>query len=201
MLCPLRGRARPPAPSSTSRPAHQPGGVNCAERQLTRRPSRPDRPAAHWPRPCRALGSEARLVHGGTGTESCPHRRAEPGGGAGRERPHRGPRAASRGRRAAGPPFAEILGGRPEHNGRAFAALLDGAPSAYRDAVCLNAAAALVIAGRAADLHEGVAIARESIDSGAARACLRKLAAITGEAAGTEGSSGAPRPGKAESTP
>jgi len=76
-------------------------------------------------------------------------------------------------------PFEEILGGSPEENGRAFAALLDGAPSAYRDAVLLNAAAALVIAGKASDLAEGAAQAAESIDSGAARARIEALARVT----------------------
>lgn len=63
-------------------------------------------------------------------------------------------------------PFEEILGGTPEENATAFRALLDGAPSAYRDAVLLNSAAALVVAGDASDLREGVEKARESIDSG-----------------------------------
>ncbi len=76
-------------------------------------------------------------------------------------------------------PFAAILGGSPADNARAFAALLDGAGGAYRDAVLLNAAAALVIAGRAGDLPEGAAIAAESIDSGAARNKVSALARIT----------------------
>ncbi|MEX5726743.1 anthranilate phosphoribosyltransferase [Rhodovulum iodosum] len=80
-------------------------------------------------------------------------------------------------------PFDAILGGTPEHNARAFGALLDGEPSAYRDAVLLNAAAALVVAGRAKTLPEGVEIASESIDSGAARAKVEGLAKITSEAA------------------
>ena len=75
--------------------------------------------------------------------------------------------------------FEAILGGTPEHNARAFRALLDGEASAYRDAVLLNAAAALVVAGRVDDLREGVAIARESIDSGAARGKVEALAAAT----------------------
>ena len=79
-------------------------------------------------------------------------------------------------------PFEAILGGTPEENGAALAALLDGAPSAYRDAVLLNAAAALLVAGRANDLREGVEIARESIDSGAARGKVAALARITQEA-------------------
>ncbi len=80
-------------------------------------------------------------------------------------------------------PFEDILGGTPEQNGAAFRALLDGTPSAYRDAVLLNAAAALVIAELAADLREGVAMAAESIDSGAARDRVTTLAKITQEGA------------------
>ena len=76
-------------------------------------------------------------------------------------------------------PFEAILGGDPEENGRAFRALLEGEASAYRDAVLLNAAAAILIAGRAADLTEGAAQARESIDSGAARRAVEMLAQVT----------------------
>lgn len=79
-------------------------------------------------------------------------------------------------------PFAAILGGTPAENGRAFAALLDGAQTAYRDAVLLNAAAALLIADRATTLREGVEIARASLDSGAAKAKVTGLARITSEA-------------------
>ncbi len=76
-------------------------------------------------------------------------------------------------------PFEAILGGTPEENGAAFRALLAGAPSAYRDAVLLNAAAALVVAGRVATLPEGVEIAARSIDSGAARSKVEGLARIS----------------------
>ncbi len=76
-------------------------------------------------------------------------------------------------------PFQDILGGTPEHNASAFRALLDGAPSAYRDAVLLNAAAALVVAGAVDDLRDGVRMAAESIDSGAAREKIAALAGIT----------------------
>ena len=76
-------------------------------------------------------------------------------------------------------PLAAILGGTPAENGRALRALLAGELSAYRDAVLLNAAAALVIAEKAAGLAEGVARAAESIDSGAARAKAEGLARIT----------------------
>lgn len=80
-------------------------------------------------------------------------------------------------------PFEDILGGSPEENGAAFRALLDGAPGAYRDAVLLNAAAALVVADAAQDLKSGVAKAAESIDSGAALNRITALATLTSEAA------------------
>ncbi|WP_299813197.1 anthranilate phosphoribosyltransferase [uncultured Jannaschia sp.] len=80
-------------------------------------------------------------------------------------------------------PFRDILGGTPEENGRAFAALLAGEPGAYRDAVLLNAAAALLIADRVSDLRSGAEMAAEAIDSGAARAKVDGLARITSEAA------------------
>ncbi len=76
-------------------------------------------------------------------------------------------------------PFEAILGGTPEENGRAFRALLDGAAGAYRDAVLLNAAAALVVAGRVKTLPEGVALAEESIDTGRAKAKVEALARAT----------------------
>lgn len=76
-------------------------------------------------------------------------------------------------------PFEEILGGSPADNAVAFRALLNGEKSAYRDAVLLNAAAALVVAEKASDLREGVARAAESIDSGAARTKIEDLARIT----------------------
>lgn len=77
-------------------------------------------------------------------------------------------------------PFDDIIGGDPAHNAAAFRALLDGQTGAYRDAVLLNAAAALLIAGKASDLKHGAEIARDSIDSGKAKARLQALAAITG---------------------
>ena len=76
-------------------------------------------------------------------------------------------------------PFEAILGGAPSENAHAFRALLEGAPSAYRDAVLLNAAAALVVAGKAETLRDGVEQAKVSIDSGAAKAKIVALAKIT----------------------
>ena len=76
-------------------------------------------------------------------------------------------------------PFAAITGGTPEENGKALAAVLGGARGAYRDAVLLNAAGALVIADRAASLTEGAEIASESLDSGRALEKLHILARVT----------------------
>lgn len=76
-------------------------------------------------------------------------------------------------------PFSSIVGGTPAHNAAALRALLDGEISAYRDAVLLNTAAALVVADKASDLKQGVEMAKQSIDSGAAREKLQKLAELT----------------------
>ncbi len=75
--------------------------------------------------------------------------------------------------------FKDITGGTPEYNGKALRAVLGGEKGAYRDAVLLNAAAALVIADKAGDLKAGVEIAAESLDSGRAMEAVQKLAAIT----------------------
>ncbi|GAA6162422.1 anthranilate phosphoribosyltransferase [Pelagimonas sp. KU-00592-HH] len=79
-------------------------------------------------------------------------------------------------------PFEAIVGGTPEDNANAFRALLNGEASAYRDAVLLNSAAALVVADAASDLRDGVEKARESIDSGKARDKVEALARITSAA-------------------
>ena len=76
-------------------------------------------------------------------------------------------------------PFEAILGGTPEENAAAFRALMEGATGAYRDAVLLNTAAALVVIGKADDLKAGVEQARTSLDSGAAKAKIEALAVAT----------------------
>lgn len=78
--------------------------------------------------------------------------------------------------------FRDILGGTPEENAVALNALLDGTAGAYRDAVLLNAAAALVVADKADTLKSGVEIARDSIDSGKAKKAVTDLARITSAA-------------------
>ncbi|MBR9863810.1 MAG: anthranilate phosphoribosyltransferase [Rhodobacteraceae bacterium] len=80
-------------------------------------------------------------------------------------------------------PFESIVGGEPAENAAALKALLAGETSAYRDAVLFNTAAALVVADKVENLREGVEVAAQSIDSGAAAAKLDALAKITTEAA------------------
>jgi anthranilate phosphoribosyltransferase len=69
-------------------------------------------------------------------------------------------------------PLTAIRGGDAAYNAAALARLLQGEAGPYRDAVLLNAAAALVIAGEAGDLREGAEEAAEVIDKGLAKALL-----------------------------
>lgn len=65
-------------------------------------------------------------------------------------------------------PISAIRGGDAFENAAALRRLLHGERGAYRDAVLLNAAAALVVAGQTTELRQGAAIAAEALDSGAA---------------------------------
>ena len=76
-------------------------------------------------------------------------------------------------------PAEAIRGGDAAHNAEALRRVLEGAKGAYRDTVLLNAGAALVVAGIARDLAEGVALAVETIDTGKARERLERLVAIS----------------------
>lgn len=76
-------------------------------------------------------------------------------------------------------PIAAIKGGDAAHNAGALRKLLEGAQGAYRDTVLLNAGAALLVAGKANTLAEGVKLAAQSIDSGAARQALDRLVAAS----------------------
>jgi anthranilate phosphoribosyltransferase len=69
-------------------------------------------------------------------------------------------------------PVAAIRGGDAIYNAAALRAMLLGAPGAYRDAVLLNAAAALIVAGEVSDWHDGVEEAAEAIDKGLANTLL-----------------------------
>jgi anthranilate phosphoribosyltransferase len=73
---------------------------------------------------------------------------------------------------------ADLQGGDPETNARIMRALLEGEPGPQRDVVIMNAAAGLVVGGKAADLKEGVAQAQEAIDSGRALKTLDELIAF-----------------------
>ena len=71
-------------------------------------------------------------------------------------------------------PIEAIRGGDAAHNAKALEALLGGTPGPYRDAVLLNAAATLIVAGRTEDWREGAAMAAEALDSGRARDLLAR---------------------------
>ena len=70
----------------------------------------------------------------------------------------------------------QLRGGDPAHNAAALRAVLDGARNPYRDIACLNAAAALVVAGHADGLREGYALADAALAMGRAAAVLDRLA-------------------------
>src|SRR5579883_3511896 len=69
-----------------------------------------------------------------------------------------------------GPTFVDAL---------ALRSVLEGLPGPYRDVALLNAGAALIVAGKAKDLKEGVALGTKSIDEGTARDRLRRLVAVS----------------------
>ena len=74
---------------------------------------------------------------------------------------------------------ADLKGGDGAHNAAAIRAVLSGEKGPFRDIVLFNAAAALVVAEKAADLGLGLELARHAIDSGAARGRLDKLVELT----------------------
>lgn len=78
-------------------------------------------------------------------------------------------------------PSALLQGGDAAYNAAALLALLRGDKGAYRDTVLLNAAAALVVAGRVENLPQGVTLAAKAIDQGAALAVLERLQSVSGE--------------------
>jgi anthranilate phosphoribosyltransferase len=80
----------------------------------------------------------------------------------------------------------DLKGGAPEHNAGLMRELLAGVGGPLRDIVLLNSGAALVIAGRAANLASAIELAARSLDSGAARRVLEDLVARTNAPAGAE---------------
>ncbi len=74
----------------------------------------------------------------------------------------------------------DLAGDDPVHNATITAAILDGRKGPCRDIACLNAAAAIMIGGKADSISEGLRLANEAIDSGKAAAKLEALIEITG---------------------
>ena len=77
--------------------------------------------------------------------------------------------------------LAGIAGGDARTNARILSAMLQGEPGPVRDIVLLNAAAGLFVAGRAASVRDGLALAAEAVDAGRAWAALDTLVRVTGE--------------------
>ena len=81
-------------------------------------------------------------------------------------------------------PLAEITGGNPVHNAAALRNLLQGqGPGAYHQIVLLNAAGALIVAGKAQNLREGAEMADDAIRGGRAHATFDKLLIASNQAA------------------
>ncbi len=75
-----------------------------------------------------------------------------------------------------------LRGGDADHNAKALLDVLKGKQGAFRDVTLLNAAAALVVAGKAKDLKEGAALAAKAIDSGEAEGRLDRLIGVSNAA-------------------
>jgi anthranilate phosphoribosyltransferase len=75
--------------------------------------------------------------------------------------------------------IAALKGGDAATNAAAIHTLLQGEPGPYRDIVLLNAAAALIVAGKADGLRDGIEKAETAIDSGHAARALDRLVAVT----------------------
>jgi anthranilate phosphoribosyltransferase len=73
----------------------------------------------------------------------------------------------------------DLKGGEPAHNAALMRGVLAGERGPLRDIVLLNAAAGFIVAGRAANLREGVAMAGDTLDSGKAALVLQRLVAET----------------------
>jgi anthranilate phosphoribosyltransferase len=81
---------------------------------------------------------------------------------------------------------ADVAGGSPDENAAVTRAVLAGAQGAPRALVAFNAGAALLVAGRAATLEEGVRLAEETLDSGAALQSMEAFVSKTRELATEE---------------
>jgi anthranilate phosphoribosyltransferase len=74
-----------------------------------------------------------------------------------------------------------LKGGDAEANAASLRGVLEGKPGAFRDVALLNAAAALIVAGKAKNLKDGVALGAKSLDSGAAMNKLKQLIAVSNQ--------------------
>jgi anthranilate phosphoribosyltransferase len=72
-----------------------------------------------------------------------------------------------------------LKGGDAEANAVSLRGVLEGKPGAFRDVALLNTAAALIVAGKAKNLKDGVALGAKSLDSGAALNKLKQLIAVS----------------------
>jgi anthranilate phosphoribosyltransferase len=75
-----------------------------------------------------------------------------------------------------------LRGGDADHNAKALLEVLKGKPSAFRDVALINAAAALIVAGKAKDLKDGAKLAAHALDSGEAEGRLDRLIAVSNAA-------------------
>ena len=73
----------------------------------------------------------------------------------------------------------DLVGGRPEENAAITRAILAGEKGPKRDAVLMNAGAALYIGGKADSMADGISLAADLIDSGKAAETLEKLIAVS----------------------
>jgi anthranilate phosphoribosyltransferase len=74
-----------------------------------------------------------------------------------------------------------LKGGDAEANAASLRGVLEGKPGAFRDVALFNAAAALIVAGKAKNLKDGVALGATSLDSGAAMNKLKRLIAVSND--------------------
>jgi len=72
-----------------------------------------------------------------------------------------------------------LRGGDADHNAKALLDVLKGKTSAFRDVALINAAAALIVAGKAKDLKDGAKLAAKSLDSGEAEGRLDRLIQVS----------------------
>ncbi len=82
---------------------------------------------------------------------------------------------------------AQLVGGDAVTNAKLLRAVLGGEQGPHRDLVVLNAGAALMVAGIAADIESGIELARTSIDSGAADRALDTLVQVSTAERAAEG--------------